>query len=82
MVVFTNTEFTFYREGQRTVYGNYTYGTGSICGISTSVPVIRFAYVNANSTLQAAKATVTGNTLVLDYGGPCDAPINTYKRVF
>jgi hypothetical protein len=80
-VVFTNTEFTFYREGQRTVYGTYSYGTGSICGVGTATPVLRFAYANPNSTLQAATSTVTGNTLVLDYGGPCDAPVNTYKRV-
>ena len=82
MVVFTNTKFTFYREGQRTVYGNYSYGTGRTCGGSALVPVIHLAYVNANSVPQDVVVTVTGNTLVLDYGGPCDAPVNTYQRVF
>ena len=83
MVKFTDSSFTFYKDGQPTVYGNYTFTTAKTCGGPDAVPVVRFAYVNANSVPQDIKATLSGNKLVLDYGGGClpDAPVATYERL-
>ncbi len=80
-VNFSDAEFYFYKDNRQTGYGTYTFVSGSTCGSSASIPVVRFAYADVSNTLANAVATVTGNTLVLDYGIACDAPRETYKRL-
>ncbi len=80
-LTFTDTEFSFYKENRQTVYGNYSFAPGKICGVSTPTPLLYLAYVNATSVPGGVVVTVTGNTLVLDYGIACDAPRETYKRL-
>ncbi|MBF9236682.1 hypothetical protein I2I05_04675 [Hymenobacter sp. BT683] len=81
MVTFSDTEFYFYKENRQTGYGTYAFESGKTCGGSVLIPVLRFDFVSDNRQLTHAEATVTGNTLVLDYGSPCDAPRDTYQRV-
>jgi hypothetical protein len=80
-VSFTATGFSFYKNGQ--FYGNGTYAdtTATLCGSSTPVPALRLTYSTLKLYPPTAGVTVTGNTLVLDYGGPCDAPVDTYVRL-
>ncbi|WP_035562802.1 hypothetical protein [Hymenobacter sp. IS2118] len=80
-VTFTGAEFYFYKDNRQTGYGTYAFVSGSTCGNPASTPVLRFTYADVSNTLADAVATVTGNTLVLDYGIACDAPRETYVRV-
>ena len=77
---FTDTDFSFYKDGQPTTFGSYTLASGKSCSGTPSVPVVHFAYTNT-TTPQDVVFTLSGNTLVLDYGGCLDAPVNTYVRL-
>ncbi|ALW87036.1 hypothetical protein AUC43_19340 [Hymenobacter sedentarius] len=78
----TDSGFSFYQDGQPTAYGNYAVANGgNSCSGTQPVPVVRFAYANANAVPQDAVFTLNGNKLVLDYGGCLDAPVNTYERL-
>ncbi|WP_426060841.1 hypothetical protein [Hymenobacter sp. B1770] len=77
---FTNSEFSFYKEGQLSASGTYAFTEGKTCGGSTLIPVARLTYATLNNPPTDVVVTVAGNTLVLDYGIACDAPRETYKR--
>ena len=82
MVVFTATTFSFSKNLQPAASGTYLVAPiASMCGGSGSVPGLRFTVTSGNLFAQGASYTVSGNTLVLDYGGPCDAPVDTYTRL-
>ncbi|MCC3155270.1 lipocalin family protein [Hymenobacter sp. BT770] len=81
LVKFTDSGFSFYKDGQPTTYGSYSYTTGQACGSSTTVPMARFAYANANAGPRDIVFTLSGDKLVLDYGGCLDAPVDTYERL-
>lgn len=79
---FTATNFLFNRAGRPAASGTYARTTGlPFCGGSAPVPVLSLAYTNGGSVLQNAAFTLSGDTLVLDYGSPCDAPRDTYRRL-
>ncbi|WP_201986565.1 lipocalin family protein [Hymenobacter rubidus] len=80
-VTFTNSDFTFVENNQLKSTGTYTYSTTTTCGGNGPLPAIALAYATVNMTPQAVAYTLNGNQLVLDYGGPCDAPVDTYERV-
>lgn len=84
-VEFTGDEFAFYTDGQLTSRGTYTFTTGSVCGGNTPVPVVRFTQTAGSTIGGPLQATYElngpGQTLVLDYGSPCDAPRNTYGKL-
>ena len=48
---------------------------------SVPAPALRFTYPPSNAGPTVAQYTLAGNTLTLDYGGPCDAPVDTYERL-
>jgi hypothetical protein len=77
--VFTATSYTFYNNGQVISRGTYVRLPVKPCGSSTAVPGL--SLTDANLDPREATATLHGNTLVLDYGSPCDAPRNTYERL-
>lgn len=84
-VTFTATTYSFYRNGVLATAGDYRSATATPCGSTSPVPGLQFAPTYPSSpavrlgTTRAA-VTRTGNTLVLDYGSPCDAPRDTYER--
>jgi hypothetical protein len=55
--------------------------TAILCGIASQLPALRFDYGGATPTTRTAGVQLDGNTLVLDYGSPCDDARDTYKRV-
>lgn len=78
---FTATEFSFYRDGQLISHGLYAPDTGEICS-AAKVPVTKLSFAPAapGSAFTNVQITVSYNTLTLDYGSPCDAPRDTYRR--
>ncbi|MBO2009415.1 hypothetical protein [Hymenobacter negativus] len=50
----------------------------SFCGASSPAAGLRFT---GSASQREAAVTLTDTTLVLDYGGPCDAPVDTYQRL-
>ena len=76
----TSTTFAFYDNGQLKASGTYAAATGTLCGGGTAVPVLEFS-TSTPATRTKASADLSSNTLVLDYGSPCDAARNTYTRV-
>jgi hypothetical protein len=80
-VVFTGTDFSFYKQGQLGGRGTYTKVPVSICGSSTLAPGLHFTYLTSNSLFSNALLTIKGDTLTLDYGLPCDAPRESYVRL-
>lgn len=79
-VVFTTMDFSFFTNGQLTTHGTYALATAPLCGSPAPVPALRFTHSSV-SLSHTAGFTVDGTTLVLDYGGPCDGPVDTYQRV-
>ncbi len=70
--------FTFYRDGQPTRSGTYTLGTTvSSCGATASEPAI---YFDSGARPSGVGYSLTNGRLILDYGGPCDSPVDTYER--
>lgn len=79
---FTATDFLFHRNGRSAASGTYACTAGlTFCGGSAPVPVLSLTYTAGGSALQNAAFTLRGDTLVLDYGSPCDAPRDTYQRL-
>lgn len=77
----TASRFEFYENGQLVSKGTYDEGAGRICGGEEGL-VTRFRYESANApALDNARMSLTDDTLVLDFGAPCDAPRKTYKRI-
>jgi hypothetical protein len=80
-VTFTATNFSFFANGQLRYAGTYAPATVTVCGISNSAPGLRLSSNQPSIGSPEVQYTVTGNQLILDYGGPCDAPSDTYERV-
>ncbi|WP_345238470.1 hypothetical protein [Hymenobacter saemangeumensis] len=56
--------------------------SSSACGGRSAGPGLQLTYISgSNRSTQDAAYKLSGNRLVLDYGGPCDAPVDTYERV-
>ena len=77
--VFTSTSYSFFTSGQLATRGTYASQPIKTCNAPTTG--LRFTEaVLANGTHDAI-FTLRNDTLVLDYGSPCDAPRNTYRRL-
>lgn len=78
----TPTGFAEYKDGARILDATYTIGTTTVCGLPGTSPALnlvrKMSPISANIN---AGYTLSGDTLVLDYGSPCDAPRKTYRRV-
>jgi hypothetical protein len=78
----TATDFAFHRDGQLTASGTYARTTGAtICGLAAAGPALSFTYTTGSRTPANALVTLSGQQLKLDFGGPCDAPVETYTRL-
>ena len=85
-VTFTDTDYSFFKDDRPTTNGTYATAPGAICGVTGPTPVLRFSPaivlpIGIPPQTRNATATLTGNTLVLDYGSPCDASRDTYQRL-
>lgn len=80
-VVFTAATFTFFANGQLKSTGNYMPAKVTVCGVSTPSPGLRFSSTQPATGSPEVQYTITGDRLILDYGGPCDAPRDTYERI-
>ena len=75
---------TFYKDGQVARTGEYTVTmAASACRgyHGTTAPALHFTFPAGSAGFSEPQYTFTGNTLTLDYGGPCDAPVDTYQRL-
>ena len=83
MVVFTPTTISFYKNSQLTASGTYLLmPIAPLCvGGASVVPGLQFTVTSGNAFGHSATYTVSSDKLVLDYGGPCDAPVDTYTRL-
>jgi hypothetical protein len=79
-VVFTDSNFAFYTDGQLKSSGTYALGTATPCG-STPIPGLTFTPTGTNPEPRSIAYTLEGNQLVLDQGIACDAPRDTYERL-
>lgn len=80
----TATDFDEYRDGTQILDATYTIASATLCGITSAAPALRITPVGPAPTsgmVPHAGYTLRGDTLVLDYGSPCDAPRKTYRRV-
>lgn len=84
----TATTFAFSRVGPQPapqpalfMSGTYHQDTVKVCGLATARLGLRLTDAVANIGPRDVLYTLQGDTLVLDYGGPCDAPVDTYVRV-
>ena len=84
-VTFTATRFTFYRGNRGMRLGGYTLGNAVVPCLNngTTGPALHLTYSPASTSPGPAtiQYRLDGNTLTLDYGGPCDAPVDTYERL-
>ena len=87
-VTFTAKRFTFYKGNRATRLGKYSFTLASPLCLSNGnpIPVVRFAtelqLPEATNIYSAdVQYTLSGNTLTLDYGSPCDFPLDTYERL-
>ncbi|MDQ2772739.1 MAG: hypothetical protein M3Y54_19820 [Bacteroidota bacterium] len=78
-VRFDAATFAFLRNGQKTLSGTYTETVDTTFCNRSAVPAIRFQ--PDSGAARPVQFTLRGNTLTLDYGSPCDAPLDTYQRV-
>ncbi|MBF9143353.1 hypothetical protein [Hymenobacter properus] len=76
---FTDTNYTFFKNNQSVSSGTYSAASVKACGIPTPAPGLRL--VDATLGPREAIITLRGDSLVLNYGGPCDAPVDTYLRL-
>jgi hypothetical protein len=81
IISFTAKGFTVYRNTRLASTGTYADTLGTLCGGGTPVPVLRFTYATPRQQPASAAATVHADTLTLDYGGACDAALDTYQRL-
>ncbi|MDO7852996.1 hypothetical protein [Hymenobacter convexus] len=77
---FTDTRFSFFKNNQPISSGTYSAASVTACGIPMPAPGIRLVDA-ANLGTRDAIITQHGDSLVLNYGGPCDAPVDTYLRL-
>ena len=77
--LFTATNFTFFKNNQPVSSGTYSATSVKFCGTPATAPGLRLT--DANLGPRDAIMTQRSDSLVLDYGGPCDAPVDTYLRV-
>jgi hypothetical protein len=81
-VTFQGSSFAFYQNNRLVRRGTFSHvNTADLCGITSQVPALRFVLDEATPTTQTVGVHLDGNTLVLDYGSPCDAPRDTYQRM-
>jgi hypothetical protein len=78
-VNFTATNFWVFKNNQPVSNGTYSAATVTACGLPTPAPGLRLA----DSVLGPRDVIIIlhGDSLVLNYGGPCDAPVDTYVRM-
>ena len=76
-VVFTAGSFTILKNNRLSSSGSYLRTVAPFCG-GTPIPALELRPTTGNP--RSAQLTVSGDTLTLDYGGPCDAPRDTYVR--
>ncbi len=75
---FDATSFALLKDGRKTLNGTYSATVpAAVCGRSAG-PAIRFQ--PDSTAAHVAQFTLSGNTLTLDYGSPCDGPLDTYER--
>ncbi len=80
-VAFTDSTYRFVGSSQPGfTSGFYTRVPVTICGLPTPTPGLRLTDALANGGQRQAQYLIHGDTLVLDYGSPCDAPRDTYVR--
>ena len=79
-VIFTSSSFTFLRDGLPVSSGTYSFtASANLCGGGPAGPAL---HLQPHSGIdRVTRYTFSANTLTLDYGGPCDAPVDTYERV-
>lgn len=83
-ITFTATQFVFYNSSRAMSSGDYSLTTAPVPCISNGsvAPALHFTYAVPNNLAPAAiQYRLDGNKLTLDYGGPCDAPVDTYERL-
>ena len=84
-VTLTATQFAFYSGNRALRLGNYTLATAAVPCLNngTTGPALQLTYSTASTSPGPATIQyhLDGNTLTLDYGGPCDAPVDTYERL-
>ena len=84
-VTFTATTFTFSRFAPQPGYGLFMSGTYepanvTLCGLPNPGAGLRLTDAVANIGPRDVQFTIKVDTLILDYGSPCDAPRDTYVR--
>jgi hypothetical protein len=77
----TLTDFAEYQNGARIFDATYTIGSATQCGLPSAAPALNLVPKATLNMNRNAGYTLHGDTLVLDYGSPCDAPRKTYRRV-
>jgi hypothetical protein len=77
----TATAYSIYTNGQLSENGTYISQAVTLCGSPGPALGLRFTHTTLNIGPRDAMPTLKGDTLVLDYGSPCDAPRDTYQRV-
>jgi hypothetical protein len=82
VISFTPTAFTLWHNSVPVAGGSYSTGTtATICGNLVSMPVLSFTVSSGAWQRGTPAFHLNGTTLVLNYGGPCDAPVDTYVRM-
>lgn len=83
MAVFTPTNFAFYKNSLFTAGGTYLLTTITApCNSGANVVSgLRFTVTSGAPFNHSVTYTVSSSKLVLDYGSPCDAPVDTYTRL-
>ena len=76
----TASGFALLEKGQFTASGTYTFTTATICGSQTPAPALGLTATTGAWHRGTPVFQLTGNELVLDYGSPCDALRDTYRR--
>ena len=84
-VLFTATRFTFFRGNRGMRLGNYSPGTATVPCFNNGTTGPALLLTDSNATTIPGPPTIQyrldGNTLTLDYGGPCDGSVDTYERL-
>ena len=84
-VLFAAARFAFFRGGRALQFGGYTLGTAAAPCFNngTTGPALHLTYSAASTNLGPPNTQyrLDGNTLTLDYGGPCDGSVDTYERL-
>lgn len=80
-LVISTTDFTEYQNNAQILDATYTLAGTTLCGLPAAVPALNLVPKVTLTANRYAGYTLRGDTLVLDYGSPCDAPRKTYRRV-